>query len=71
MSVGFKDSFVWYTDLVIVFAAILNVVKFALLRDAAALKTIAGMAGLSFTAFALYLNFVAPVVRKAISGGGG
>lgn len=61
----FKSSFVRYADLVIVFSAILNVIKFALLRDATALKTIAGMAGFSFTAFALYLNFLAPVVRRA------
>jgi hypothetical protein len=62
----FKTTFFRYTDLVIVIAAIMNVVKFALMRDAAALKTIAGVAGLSFTAFALYLNFVAPVVARAV-----
>lgn len=61
-----KTTFVRYADLMIVFAAILNVIKFALLRDAASLRTIAGMAGLSFVAFALYLNFLAPVVRKAL-----
>ena len=65
---NFKSSFVRYADLVVVFAAILNVVKFALLRDATALKTIAGMAGLSFTAFALYLNFLVPAVSKAVGG---
>lgn len=56
----FKSTFIRYTDLVIVFSAILNVIKFALVRDAAALKTIAGMAGSSFIIFALYLNFLAP-----------
>jgi hypothetical protein len=56
----FKTTFVRYTDLVIVFSAILNVIKFALLRDVAALQTIASMAGLSFVVFALYLNFLAP-----------
>lgn len=62
----FKATFVRYADLMIVFSAILNVIKFALLRDVASLKTIAGMAGVSFIAFALYLNFLAPVVRKAV-----
>ena len=64
----FKTTFIRYADLMIVFSAILNVIKFALLRDAAALKTIAGMAGLSFIAFSLYLNFLAPVVRRAVAG---
>lgn len=63
----FKSTFIRYADLMIVFSAIMNVVKFALMRDATALKTIAGMAGLTFTAFALYLNFLAPVVRKAVA----
>ena len=62
----FRTTIIRYADLMIVFSAIMNVVKFALMRDAAALKTIAGMAGLTFTAFALYLNFLAPVVHKAV-----
>jgi len=60
----FKATFFRYTDLVIVIAAIMNVVKFALMRDAAALQTIAGMAGLSFVVCALYLNFLAPAIKK-------
>jgi len=62
----FRTTIIRYADLMIVFSAILNVIKFALLRDVAALKTIAGMEGVTFTAFALYLNFLAPVVHKAV-----
>jgi hypothetical protein len=52
-----KATFIRFADLVIVFSAILSTIRFALLRDAGSLKTIAGMAGVSFIAFALYLNF--------------
>ncbi len=55
-----KDLFIRYIELFSVCAAILNVVKFALQRDMAALRTISVIVAVTFAVFALYLTFVAP-----------
>jgi hypothetical protein len=65
--VDFKSTLTRYTDLMVVVVAILNVIKFVLLKDMAALKTIAGVSAVSFTAFAIYLNFLAPVVTPIVT----
>lgn len=52
-----KAAFVRYVDIMVVFSAILNVIKFGLARDAAALKTLATIAAVSLSLFAGYLTF--------------
>lgn len=61
-----KDTLVKYSDFMVVIAAILNIIKFALNRDASSLRTIALIGGVSFIAFAVYLNFFAHKVANLI-----
>ena len=55
-----KEVFVRFVDMFGVTAAILNVCKFGLQRDRAALLTISTIAAVSLAVFALYLTFVVP-----------
>jgi hypothetical protein len=68
VSQDFRSAVDRYTSIVVVIAAVANVLKFALARDAAALYTVAVIGSVSFIALAIYMRYFATSVTQVIKG---